>query len=124
MTEQTYPFTEEGISDALTALGTTPNAVATNLSAMGFRGCKDQESNCPVAHYLLASVPDMASVSVFNAALGDRLDESATGHVEGYDMDLGRPPLIVDLPAAVVGFVFAFDKGGFPDLDMEASNGS
>jgi hypothetical protein len=121
MAEQTYPFTEEGLTAALTALGTTPNAVATNLSAMGFRGCRDQESNCPIAHYLLASVPDMASVSVFSEAYVNAPSRFEYGHVEGFDMDLTQPPLIVDVPAPVAGFVFAFDKGDYSDLDMEAA---
>jgi hypothetical protein len=120
--EQTYPFTEEGLTSALTALGTTPHAVATNLSAMGFRGCRDQESNCPVAHYLLASLPDMASVSVFSEAFNDATNRTESGHVEGYDLDLDRPTIVVNLPAAVVAFVDVFDKGGYSDLDMEASN--
>jgi hypothetical protein len=118
----TYPFTEEGLTSALAALGTTPNAVATNLSAMGFRGCRDQESNCPIAHYLLASVPDMASVSVWSEAFSETDNRTVSGHVEGYDLDLAQPALVVNLPAAVVAFVGVFDKGGYSDLDMEASN--
>jgi hypothetical protein len=122
MAELTHPFTEDGLTAALTALGTTPNAVATNLSAMGFRGCRDQESNCPVAHYLLASVPDMASVSVFSESFNDATSRTESGHVEGYDLDLTAPALVVNLPAAVIAFVDVFDKGGYSDLDMEASN--
>lgn len=121
MAEQTYPFTEEGIEAALTALGTTPNAVATNLSAMGFRGCRDQESNCPVAHYLLASVPDMASVSVY----AERLlltDDPGSGHVEGFDVDLSVAPTVVNLPQPVVDFVNSFDFGLYPDLDTEVQH--
>jgi len=120
MAEQTYPFTEEGLTSALTALGTTPNAVATNLSAMGFRGCRDQESNCPVAHYLLASIPGMASVSVWSESFNEADNRTESGHVEGYHLDFDSPVLVVNLPAAVVAFVDVFDKGGYSDLDMEA----
>jgi hypothetical protein len=118
----TYPFAEDGIEQALTALGTTPNAVATNLSAMGFRGCRDQESNCPVANYLLASVSDMASVSVFVEELPDGYSSSAGGHAECFDLtpDRQQPLFVIELPRPVVDFVLTFDRGDYPDLITEA----
>lgn len=123
MAELTYPFTEEGIEQALTALGTTPNAVATNLSAMGFRGCRDQESNCPVAHYLLASVPGMASVGVFAERVvsgTDRVERFDSGHAECFDIGLINE--VVELPNAVAQFVLAFDLGDYPDLNSEGTS--
>jgi hypothetical protein len=99
-----YPLTEEGLRSALEALGTTADAVARNLEAMGFRGCRSKESNCPVAHYALASIPDAREVSVIyggvaalNAA-DDRVD--------------------VPMTDAIEHFVEFFDAGGYPGLEV------
>ena len=100
----TYPFTEEGLRSALEALGTTANAVARNLEAMGFKGCREGESNCPVANYLLASFPGVREVVV---SVGSAfLYRDGQEHVEA------------PWPFAVDAFVELFDAGRFPDLEV------
>jgi hypothetical protein len=99
-----YPFSVAGLKSALTALGTTTDAVARNLDAMGFRGCKNNDSNCPVANYLLASVSDACRVRVL------------CGDASVLDSDDNR--ISADWPPAVDEFIELFDNGRFPALEV------
>jgi hypothetical protein len=104
-----YPFTVTGLKSALTALGTTADAVARNLDAMGFRGCKNSESNCPVANYLLTSITDACRVQVLcgDASVLDSADNRISA----------------DWPPAVDEFIELFDNGRLPSLeDSDASS--
>jgi hypothetical protein len=99
-----YPFTEEGLRDALAALGTSGDVVARNLSAMGFKGCRSKSSNCPVANYLLSALPDARSVEVeFGWAWARDASE--------------RVKLDVDWPQPVEDFIEMFDAGLLPELE-------
>jgi hypothetical protein len=99
-----YPFTVAGLKSALTALGTTADAVARNLDAMGFRGCKNSESNCPVANYLLASISDACRARVL------------CGFVDVFDSDEDR--ISAEWPSAVDEFIELFDNGRLPSLEV------
>lgn len=55
-----YPFTTEGLSGALAALGGTPGQVADTLLDLGHRGNPNCDSSCPVALYLRDLWPDAA----------------------------------------------------------------
>lgn len=104
-----YPFTEQGLSEALEALGTTPQAVATNLSAMGFTGKVNEPLCCPVANYPRASVTSADSACVAK-------DESMTLYAE-----VESPAHLGELvggrlPQPVDAFIAQFDARLFPDL--------
>lgn len=103
-----YPFTEEGLRSALEALGTTANAVARNLEAMGFKGCRSNSSNCPVANYLLSALPDARSVAVEFGYVWAR-------DANGVKLDVGWTDAIGD-------FIELFDDGRL--LALEAPDAS
>jgi hypothetical protein len=121
MVSDKFEFTDKGVEQALRALGRTSNEVAANLSALGFRGCRNNESNCPVANYLLAVMDGIRSVGVYTNDVEGEYDEH---YRDGY-VDLsawaGGYPLQVDLPEPVVLFVIGFDDDKYPDLIEEAS---
>jgi hypothetical protein len=100
-----YPFTNRGVLDALKALGTTADAVARNLEAMGFKGCQSSENNCPVANYLLSAITGARRVGV------------STGYADVWDADDGDDPVSADWTAAVDEFIELFDNGRFPALE-------
>lgn len=102
-----YSFTEDALLRAVEALGTTPRAVAANLSAMGFQGRRDEPTSCPVANYLKASVDGavQAEVRIDDDDLYVRLDSA----------DCGRVDAIITSRAAPE-FVLRFDLGDYPDL--------
>ncbi|GAA0738510.1 hypothetical protein Drose_04485 [Dactylosporangium roseum] len=112
MTERiTYEFSDEGIGKALTALGTTEQAIATNLSAMGHKGLVGSESNDPVARYVRDVIPRARSVEVYlDPVRGD-------AHVIAFD---GQGNAVAaDLPLPVQAFVTSFDMGKYPNLISE-----
>jgi hypothetical protein len=109
-----YEFSEQGLRDALVALGTTPNAVATNLLAMGYRGYRRSDHCCPLANYLRAVIVDASSASVL-------LDDSdKTPYTRVYQV----PQVFVDTngTTATAQFIRLFDRGRYTDL--EASDAS
>jgi hypothetical protein len=112
VTAPTYPFTDEGLSAALKALGRTDRGVAHTLEAMGIKGCLSDENDCPVAHYILAVVAGAEGASVeidmCKAVLRDP-DSYADVHV------------FADTPVAVSAFMLTFDLKGHPDLIQEDS---
>jgi hypothetical protein len=99
-----YPFTNRGVLDALKALGTTADAVARNLDAMGFKGCQSSEHNCPVANYLLSAIT------------GARRAGVSSGYADVWDTDDGDP-VSAEWTAAVDEFVELFDNGRLPQLE-------
>lgn len=102
-----YPFTVEGLSSALTALGGTPGQVADTLLDGGHRGRPGCDASCPVAEYLTALYPH-AICSVTEEppnALVAEVWYSPTSNVQAV------------LPAAVHRFVAEFDTGKYAELD-------
>lgn len=114
-----YPFTEEGLRGALQALGTTADAVARNLDAMGYKGCVGDENECPVANYLLDCLEGAGRVWVMEG-----LVHASRSYIE-HGMDVEQR-LKVDMPDPVEVFVERFDAQRFPGLiaQPEASDGS
>lgn len=109
----TYPFTDDGVAAAIAALGTTENAVATNLYALGFRGERGSESRDPVARYLVASINDAAYAEVI-VELGENGERYAIVTGAGGSR-------MADLPPHVVTLVLRFDDGKHPDLEEAAA---
>lgn len=112
----TYDFSDAGVEEALEALGTTPNAVASTLSAMGFRGCKSNERNCPIVNYIVSSIPEADTAGVWTDDDGDAIVQAERGY--------GDSLVIVGAHSETVGvFVRCFDRGDYPDLiDEEATH--
>lgn len=110
-----YPFTDAGVAEAIAALGTTENAVATNLFALGFRGIQGSESQDPLGRYLVASIKDAAHVEVI-VEVGVRAEAYAVVSTPN------REDVAADLPPHVVTFVLRFDDGKHPELIEEPSH--
>jgi hypothetical protein len=108
--ERPHPFTEEGASSALAALGLDPDDVADELAQMGHRGVPGSDCYCPIAHYLAAVVQRCRSVGVY---LDDALGREDEAHAElsGADDDGAAMDIEVPLTAAVIVFIRRFDTG-------------
>jgi hypothetical protein len=106
----TYPFTHAGVTSALTALGKTPNRVAANLSALGFRGAQADCDDCPLVHYLKAVFPSAHTV---------RVSQTAVHLVAGFGDD--SVDLEVEHTVPTGAFVQRFDNADsdYPDLIEE-----
>ena len=117
MAEQTYPFTEEGVTEALVALGLDPEDVAEVLLEMGVRGIPGSDCNCPIAHYLEDVIQDCGSVGVFlDDALGRETEAHARLEAIPGSVAEDDSVLHVDLTAAVIVFIRRFDASKYPDL--------
>ena len=57
-----YPATSEGLTAALSALGSTADEVAEILTVVGHTGQRDDEATCPIAWYLRAVIPTAEDV--------------------------------------------------------------
>lgn len=107
-----YPFTEQGLYEALTALGTTPQAVATNLGAMGFSGELNEPRSCPVANYLRTSLEGAQ-----DACVGKDDHDGLYAEVEREASDCADSTVDMPvIPPPVAQFVVQFDDKRFPDL--------
>ncbi len=104
-----YPFSDEGVKAALAALGTTENAVATNLYSLGFRGVQGSESQDPLGRYLVASVKDAAHAEVI-------VEVGSNGEAYAILRTPNREEVAADLPPHVRTFILRFDDGKHPDL--------
>lgn len=98
----TYDFSAAGLKDAIDALGTTPNAVAANLLAMGFKGVIDDCVRCPVARYVEASIVGATSAVV----------EIEHAHVDNAANEI----VAAVLPKPVKEFVELFDLHRYENL--------
>lgn len=106
-----HPMTVEGVSDALVALGTTPNQVAETLFRAGVTGRRGSKCGCVMAAWARQTWPEAPVVAVTK------------------DEDRGRAWLIlyrpagvelkVEAPQAVAGLVAKFDGGFYPELDVD-----
>ncbi|MEV4134413.1 hypothetical protein AB0J72_19860 [Dactylosporangium sp. NPDC049742] len=100
-----YPATHDGVMEALTALGDTADAIAAVLLANDYTGRTASPACCPIARYLINTVPDLDANDV----------EIGTD-----DAGLWNAPhnygIYVDLPGPVVAFITDFDGGAYPEL--------
>lgn len=108
---RTFDFSDEGLKQALDALGTSANAVAGNLEAMGICGRVNEPDCCPVANYLRTSIQGATG-----ACIGRDEDLTLYAQVEGSGESHVDAPAI---PTAVAGFVVQFDAQRYPDLIEE-----
>jgi hypothetical protein len=93
------------LTDALNALGDTAEKVGQTLYNGGWHGQLQDSSDCPVARYLTAVLPDASDVAV----------GSKQARVHTADCREVK----VDLTPVLAGFVFTFDVGLFPELVVE-----
>lgn len=93
------PVTAERMLATLAELGTTPDAVADRLRALGIKGGRGQLCGCPIAVYIRTRLGVRAAVS---ADL----------------IQWGAWPAWVDLipPLAVAAFIRRHDQGVYLDL--------
>lgn len=102
----TYPFTTEGLSSALAALGSTPAHIADTLLEGGHRGRPGCDATCPVAEYLTYLYPD-TTCSV--------TEEPPDGLIA--EVWTANRSVQTRLPLPVLTFVAAFDRGYYAELD-------
>ncbi len=108
-----YPFTDEGLTAALDALGNDGAEVAESLRRKGIEGIQHDCLHCPVAMYLAGLYPD-ADVAV------DRTNTRLERVVRGFDED-GHPTrdeetVRVDTTGPIVDFIREFDNDVHPHL--------
>lgn len=107
-----YPFTEEGVTAALDALGDDQFAVAAAFARLGIDGQQHRCGTCPTAVYLLGLWP-LKTVDVDRSRVLAEMDEVRV--VDGYtEHDHWR--VAVETPWPVADFIAAFDAGHYPDL--------
>lgn len=95
-----FPLTEDGVRDALVALGPSMDRVAASLYTAGHRGARCKSGGCPVASYLAKLFPHrLVAVDTLHTTVG--------------------PVVMLRNPTAVAGFVASFDMGRFPELRDE-----
>lgn len=109
-----YPGTPEGLFAAIEALGTTPNAVATVLSGLGFRGETHSATDCPIACYIRDSLDGAKKVEVFLEL------EEMRPHV--VVTRWGNVVVQADGTTAAAAFIRMFDASYYPDLIEEDSD--
>lgn len=106
-----YDFTEIGVRASLYALGQTANEVATNLSALGYRGARADCDDCPLVHYLKALFPQAHTIRV-----------SDQGVHLFYGWDAAAVDLDVSHTPATQAFLKRFDNEStrdYPELERE-----
>lgn len=91
------------IKRALRDLGETPDEIAQALTDKDCQGVRGHHAKCPLAVYLRRVVPD-ATVSMF---------EISHKGLFGY-------PRRVETPREVRRFVYRFDDGAYPELDINS----
>jgi hypothetical protein len=111
MTTPTYPFTAEGLAAALKALGSTRQAVADRLREMGIKGCRSDENDCPVAHYVLA---------VVDGAEGANVEIDVIRAVRRDPESYCDVTVSAFTSEAIAAFMFLFDSNEYRDLIQEA----
>lgn len=94
-----YPLTEDGIRDALAALGPTADRVAETLRLFGIKGQRETCNSCPVAEYLHRVVEGVSFVEVRRMTVRVLRDVGVL--------------VAVDTPTPVHRFVDAFDGGAW-----------
>jgi hypothetical protein len=110
------PYTEDGLRDALHALGAHATTVAETLTTHGHRGQRGCASRCPIARYLAHEFPDVVGVDVDTDIATLWLSGDPDGH------HLGDCRVTVDMPLPVAVFVRRFDDPAdmwYVDLDED-----
>lgn len=115
MTTDPYPFTDEGLRDALAKLGRRRQKVRRTLVKHGCQGDPDQCNSCPVAVYLsrLFGTDDVTVESGWACLTRELLVDEDLGYGRYYlTIEHARAPL----PPAVVLFTRSFDCLRYPEL--------
>lgn len=112
-----YPFSDEGLAQALAWLGASEDAIAARLTAGGWRGPKDDCEHCPVANFLLAT---FAADRVEVNQLGVSVEREVRIFTDS-DLDVQQQTIVAETPNAVADFIGDFDSGNYPDLIKEAA---
>lgn len=111
-----YPFTDEGLRQALRALGGYRDHVAATLRRMGIKGTPCVAGQCAIAVYVERLFGGY--VTVGPADVGVTRTISA---VEFGEMWTEYERIEANLPAPVASFVRAYDLAQYPDLIKEAA---
>jgi hypothetical protein len=91
------------VNQALAVLGNEPDAVADALRAKGIKGAKGSDSDDPIARYLVAQLPGVALVEVYE----NRIEVTT---------ETGQMADRIGTPDAIALFVRRFDRGVYLDL--------
>lgn len=89
------------IKEALTNLGSTPDAIADSLRRHRIYGYRDNPNECPIANYLWMVGGKYPMVD---------------GYISRVTINFNR--VTVRAPSAVEKFVELFDSGKYPFLEM------
>ncbi len=114
MAELRYPFNDEGLSDALVALGTTLGAVVCNLTVLGVRGRRGVECGCPLAVYVAGVLDGATDAYVYLDDNDTEVHVIAQIRVGGEHVDQVAATHGGSLPT----FVRLFDRGRFPEMEV------
>ena len=111
---EAYPFTDEGVTAALDALGDDSHAVARALERLGVTGNRDSCEQCLIANYLDRVYPGLSRVEVNREAIVLELrvvtfDEGRT--------DIDHAWLRVDTTDPISDFIGDFDAARYPNLE-------
>ena len=94
-------------------------AVADWLYAHGIRGQRGNPCKCPVARLLRPNVyvkwPETNYIGIV-AGTYDNGSQGIYGYMRVSELGIDR---LVDLPEAVIHFVYHFDRGAYPHLEGE-----
>lgn len=107
-----YPFTEEGLRDALKALGRRRQKVRRTLRKHRCLGDPDSCNSCPVAMYLMQifGTDDVVVEDRATLTLDRFVDEGNGRYYEATDR------ISVAVPPPVFDFMNSFDALQYPDL--------
>lgn len=109
-----YPFTDEGLREALRRLGRRRQKVRRTLRKLGCTGDPDSCNSCPVAVYLTRALgyDDVIVDGPYATATRDVLADP-----EGYgDFYADVETIRVLLPKPITDFIDSFDGRQYPDL--------
>lgn len=97
------------VTDLLTALGATPDAIADRLRALGIKGTPNNSSWCPIANYLIRHIED-PDAYVYDIAV-------SPGEIAlSIDYDAGHRYLYLRPNTSAATFIRRFDRGDYPHL--------
>jgi hypothetical protein len=117
MATDPYPFTDEGLTEAVDALGDEADLIADALRALGIRGDRALCDTCPVAAYVQHLYPE-ATVHVDRSYIRVGL---RTTVVEGGQVVQDEAQAEIETPWPVVDFIAAFDAGYYSYLQRGKS---
>lgn len=100
-------MSELSLEQALAELPDTADGIAAYLTEQDCRGKRENGNCCPLANYL-ARNSQFRDPFVDTSYVRARLDGDRWGHM-------------VDTPEHIREFVLGFDRGKWPDLDIEVT---